>query len=579
MLVTFDENSRIIRVKLLDSTSTVGAGKTGLAYNTSGLIISTIADVEATPTVYTQAATHIETITTLGTYAAPSASCCRFKEVDATNHPGLYEIHLPDARYSVASAKSMIISVHGATGLVQCDALVELPRFDVQTAKQAVSLAAADVSGNVPAAVNSIANDAITAASIAANAITSSEAPALANLDAAVTTRLAPTVAGRTLDVTTGGEAGIDWANIGSPTTAVNLSGTNIDVDQVVASVSGAVGSVTGAVASVTGNVGGNVVGSVGSVTGNVGGNVAGSVASVSGAVGSVTSPVTAGTVSDKTGYALSTAGIQAIWDALSSALTTVGSIGKRVVDYLDAAVSSRLSSAGYTAPPSAASNADAIWDEVLADHLTAGTTGNALNAAGSAGDPWSTALPGAYGSGSAGKIIGDNLNATVGSRSTQTSVDTIAGYIDTEVAAIKAKTDNLPASPAAVGSAMTLTADYDAAKTAATQTSVNDVPTNAELASALAGADDAVLAAIAGLSIPTAAQNAAALMDLSNGVETGLTPRQALRLLAAAAAGELSGAATTTIVIRNAVADSKDRITATVDADGNRSAVTVDLT
>jgi hypothetical protein len=49
-----------------------------------------------------------------------------------------------------------------------------------------------------------------------------------------------------------------------------------------------------------------------------------------------------------------------------------------------------------------------------------------------------------------------------------QTSVDTLAGYVDTEVAAIKAKTDNLPASPAAVGSAMTLTAAYDAAKTAA---------------------------------------------------------------------------------------------------------------
>lgn len=37
-----------------------------------------------------------------------------------------------------------------------------------------------------------------------------------------------------------------------------------------------------------------------------------------------------------------------------------------------------------------------------------------------------------------------------------------------TDVAAIKAKTDNLPASPAAVGSAMTLTSAYDAAKTAA---------------------------------------------------------------------------------------------------------------
>jgi hypothetical protein len=78
---------------------------------------------------------------------------------------------------------------------------------------------------------------------------------------------------------------------------------------------------------------------------------------------------------------------------------------------------------------------------------------------------------------------------------------------------------------------------------------------------------------------LPTASENATALLDLAAGVETGLTLRQALRLIAAAAAGKISGAATTTIVIRNAVADSKDRITATVDADGNRSAITVDLT
>lgn len=65
-----------------------------------------------------------------------------------------------------------------------------------------------------------------------------------------------PTVTGRSLDVSAGGEAGLDWANIGSPTTPQNLSATNIDVDQVVASVSGAVGSVTGAVGSVTGAVG-----------------------------------------------------------------------------------------------------------------------------------------------------------------------------------------------------------------------------------------------------------------------------------------------------------------------------------
>ena len=52
--------------------------------------------------------------------------------------------------------------------------------------------------------------------------------------------------------------------------------------------------------------------------------------------------------------------------------------------------------------------------------------------------------------------------------------VNTLTSYVDTEVAAIKAKTDNLPAQPAAVGDAMTLTVAYDAAKTAASQSSVN---------------------------------------------------------------------------------------------------------
>jgi hypothetical protein len=206
-------------------------------------------------------------------------------------------------------------------------------------------------------------------------------------------------------------------------------------------------------------------------------------------------------------------------------------------------------------AAPSVASIVAGVWDEAISGHLTAGSTGNALNSAGSAGDPWGTSLPGAYGAGSAGNIIGNNLNATVSSRSTYAGADTsgtttllgrIIGTLaagthnpqtgdayaivnngtygnsalHTEVAkdatvskpgtaqtitapadmalnstvakdatvmksasytapdnasvtAIKAKTDNLPASPAAVGSAMTLTAAYDAAKTAATQASV----------------------------------------------------------------------------------------------------------
>ena len=43
---------------------------------------------------------------------------------------------------------------------------------------------------------------------------------------------LVPTTAGRTLDVSAGGEGGVDWANVGSPTTAVDLSGTTIKTTQ-----------------------------------------------------------------------------------------------------------------------------------------------------------------------------------------------------------------------------------------------------------------------------------------------------------------------------------------------------------
>ena len=68
------------------------------------------------------------------------------------------------------------------------------------------------------------------------------------------------------------------------------------------------------------------------------------------------------------------------------------------------------------------------------------------------------------------------------------------------------------------------------------------------------------------------------ALLDLSNGVETSLTLRQALRLMVAAAAGKVSGGATSTITFRN-IGDSKNRIVATVDVYGNRSAITTDLT
>lgn len=141
---------------------------------------------------------------------------------------------------------------------------------------------------------------------------------------------LRPTVATRTLDVTATGAAGIDWANVENPTTALNLSATNIDVDQVIASVSGAVGSVTGAVGSVTGNVGGNVTGSVGSVVGNVGGNVVGTVASVVGNVGgNVTGSV--GSVVGAVGSVTGNVGGNLLGNVNGNVVGSVGSVAGAV--------------------------------------------------------------------------------------------------------------------------------------------------------------------------------------------------------------------------------------------------------
>lgn len=70
----------------------------------------------------------------------------------------------------------------------------------------------------------------------------------------------------------------------------------------------------------------------------------------------------------------------------------------------------------------------------------------------------------------------------------------------------------------------------------------------------------------------------AGAILDLTSGVETGMTMRQTLRVVLAALAGKLSGAATDNIIIRD-TNDSKDRISAAVDSSGNRTAITLDVT
>jgi hypothetical protein len=69
----------------------------------------------------------------------------------------------------------------------------------------------------------------------------------------------------------------------------------------------------------------------------------------------------------------------------------------------LDATVSSR----NATTPPTVDAIADQVWDELIAGHAVATSTGALLTTAGAAADPLLNAVPGTYASGSAGAALG----------------------------------------------------------------------------------------------------------------------------------------------------------------------------
>ncbi|MFN9380385.1 MAG: hypothetical protein ACK6BQ_10545, partial [Bacteroidota bacterium] len=122
----------------------------------------------------------------------------------------------------------------------------------------------------------------------------------------------------------------------------------------------------------------------------------------------SVTAAVTANTT-QLAGQTVAAAGAVTFPSTVSS--LTAGGVRTELATELariDVATSTRLAGSAYTTPPTAAAIADAVWDETIGDHLTAGSTGAALNAAGSAGDPWTTPLPGSYTGSQAGKILAD---------------------------------------------------------------------------------------------------------------------------------------------------------------------------
>lgn len=211
---------------------------------------------------------------------------------------------------------------------------------------------------------------------------------------------LAPTTAGRTLDVSSTGEAGVDWANVGSPTTTLALTGTTIAVTQKVD----------------VDTIKTNPVVNGGTITFPTTATLASTTNITAGTIATVTNLTNAPTNGDFTATMKTSIGA-AVWDAATASFGAAGSYGLLVETNLDAAVTSRM--ATYTQPTGFLSATFPSGTIANTTNITAGTitTVTNLTNAATAGD----------------------FTATM-----KTSLNAATPASNSDITAIKAKTDSL---------------------------------------------------------------------------------------------------------------------------------------
>lgn len=135
--------SKRIALFIQDSSSTTGAGLTGLAFNTASLVCYSWIDTDgnAGGTSQTLATATLGTWTTIG-----------FKEKDATNMPGMYEFGVPNALIA-SGVKWATLMFKGATNMAPLVVEIEVTAISNQDSVRggmtALPNAAAEASGGL----------------------------------------------------------------------------------------------------------------------------------------------------------------------------------------------------------------------------------------------------------------------------------------------------------------------------------------------------------------------------------------------------------------------------------------------
>ncbi len=176
--------SEIWQIFVRDSSSTTGAGLTGLVNNTSGLTAYYHRDTDTTATAISLVSMTVGTFTSSG-----------FKEIDATHMPGWYQFCPPNAAIA-SGAKSCGFHLQGVTNMAPLPIEVQLTTVNPDSAAFGLSLAkTTNITGfNDIAATAIVSSGAITTSGGAVSNVTtvgSVTGLTASNLDATVSSRLA----------------------------------------------------------------------------------------------------------------------------------------------------------------------------------------------------------------------------------------------------------------------------------------------------------------------------------------------------------------------------------------------------
>lgn len=382
--------SQSVLLFLADSTSTTGGGKTGLVFNTAGLTAYySFAGASATSTSITLA-----TLATVGT----AWSTGGFKEIDATNMPGIYRFDIPNAALAASSGREVTLYFQGATGLAPTPIKIELTGWDNQDA----------VHGGLTSLPNTACttNASLLTSGTGTDQISVSAGKML--LQATQSGVTIPTVTTVTNQLTAAAIATGIWqdATAGDFTTSSSI-GKSLYTSGIVP---GAAGGhfISGTNTTTTVNFTGNLSGSVGSVTG-----------------------LTTATIAT------------AVWtDTTAGDFTTTSSPGKILVAQLGGTFTSSSSSVFSTASlanaaagsgPTVAQIATGVWQDLLSssDFSTVGSIGALLKA-----DVSTTVTVGGYATGQdpATLVLNAPQSSYIASGSIGNSIAIAAGSTPTSI-------------------------------------------------------------------------------------------------------------------------------------------------